>query len=419
MTLMNILPVYRSILCFGTFLLFLLCIVDAVLSFQQKNRRMLLTSVLMLLCTYAVHQVLKSVIFFQAFGRQAHMAAICGSLPVWCCLTAILFLLGVGAYILRWLTVWKRSHISQSSVKESLDNLPSGIAIYEENGSCLLVNRTMNRISACLTGNAVLDGRVLEHALRGCSMLIDMDERRYQITHHMISFDNRSLHELVADDVTELHQKTQALSISNAELADLAVKMKQYGLRVDESVRMQEILQAKVNIHDEMNRLLLATGNAANGNLSGEELQNILHTWKNNALLLCKEADREPASNTEQDMETLAAVIGITIAWDGYLKTRDPQVLQLFEHAAREALNNAAKHAKATCLTVTILESEKELRAAFTNNGTCPGGEIRPAGGLKNLESMLIRAGGQMSIVSVPAFALMITIPKGGKENAI
>lgn len=102
MTLMNILPVYRSLLCFGTFLLFLLCIVDAVLSFQQKNRRMLLTSVLMLLCTYAVHQVLKSVIFFQAFGRQAHMAAICGSLPVWCCLTAILFLLGVGAYILRW-----------------------------------------------------------------------------------------------------------------------------------------------------------------------------------------------------------------------------------------------------------------------------------------------------------------------------
>ena len=39
MSLLSILPVYRAILCFLTILLILLYIVDMVLSFQQKIRK--------------------------------------------------------------------------------------------------------------------------------------------------------------------------------------------------------------------------------------------------------------------------------------------------------------------------------------------------------------------------------------------
>lgn len=419
MSLLSILPVYRAILCFLTILLILLYIVDMVLSFQQKNRKVFLMASFLLLCSYAVHQVLKSVIFFQAFGRQKRMAEICGGLSVTVCLTIILLLFALSIIIFHWLIMWKRSHVSQGSVKESIDNLPTGLAIYEEDGSCLLVNRTMNRISVVLTGQAVMNGLVLERAAREHDMLIDMGGRKYQITHHMITLDNRNIHELVADDVTELHQKTQALRMSNAELADMAQKMKQYSLNIDESVRKQEILQAKVNIHDEMNRLLLATGNAANGSVSPEELQKILHTWKNNALLLCKEADREPAGNTQQDLQTLADIIGIKLVWDGHLGTRDPQVLQIFERATREAMNNAVKHAKATCLYIRLRKSETELNITYTNNGLRPSGGIRPAGGLKNLQSILERVGGAMSVASTPDYNLTVKIPKGGKEDAL
>ena len=178
-------------------------------------------------------------------------------------------------------------------------------------------------------------------------------------------------------------------------------------------------MQAKVQIHDEMNRLLLATGNAADGTGSAEDLQKILFTWKNNALLLCKEADNKPASNTEQDLQTLADIIGMKIEWDGRIETRDSHVLQLFELATREALSNAAKHAKAKHLYIQLRESESMLMATYTNDGLCPNGEVHPAGGLKDLCRMLEREKGHMSIVSAPAYMLTITIPKGGEAIAI
>lgn len=419
MTLMSILPLYRDIMCFLTIILFLLCIVDAILAFQEKNKKEFLVSVLLFICSYAIHQVLKTVIYFQSFGKQEQLARICGDISAWVCLAVILILFGLGLTVLQRLMAWKRNHISQTSVKESIDNLPSGLAFYENDGNCLLVNHTMNRISSCLTGHAVLDGRELERVCRDNDMLIDMGGMKYQIVHRHIPYNKGSIHELVADDVTELHQKTEALSMSNAELAEMAGKMKKYSLYIDESVHNQEILQAKVNIHDEMNRLLLATDNAASGNASEEDLKKILFTWKNNALLLCKEADIAPTSNTRQDLETLANIIGIKIEWDGRIKTRDSRVLQLFEFATREALNNAAKHAKADCLNVIIRESEDLLCVTYTNNGICSDNEVRPAGGLKNLLTLLERAGGDMSVKSTPVYTLMITIPKGGKENAI
>lgn len=419
MTLMHIAPLFRAMLCMATVGLFLLYAVDMILAFRQGNRRELLLSGLLFFCTYVLHQTVRTVIHFCVYGKQERLAQLCGGVSAWLCLAGILVLLGLGAAILHRLIVWSRSHVSQTSIKESLDNLPSGLAFYEDDGSCLLVNHTMNHISVCLTGQAVLDGRVLEAAARSGDMLVDADGRKYQMTHRLLAYGNGSIHELVADDVTELHKKTRELSESNAELAEMVRKMRQYSLNIDESVRKQEILQAKVQIHDEMNRLLLATGNAASGAVAREDLQKILFTWQNNALLLCKEADHEPTGNTEQDLQTLASIIGMTIEWDGRLQTRETRVLQLFELATREALSNAAKHAKAGHLYVRLRESKDRLAVTYTNDGIAPGGEIRPAGGLKDLCRVLENAGGSVSVSAEPAFALTITIPLGGKTNAV
>lgn len=417
MTLMTVSPVFRDGLCFLTILLFLLCAADVVLAFRYKNWIGILCSMLLFLGTYTIHTILKIVISFLSFDALEQLARSFGDVSAWICLIAILTLFVLGLAILYRIIIWRRSHILQVSVKESIDNLPSGLAFYEDDGNCLMVNHTMNRISRCLTGHDVLDGRELERVSH--DILVDMDGRKYQISHRLLSYRKGHIHELVADDVTELHEKTQALSRRNAELADMTGRLKQYNANIDASVRKQEILQAKVQIHDEMNRLLLATGNAADGTVSAEDLQKILFTWKNNALLLCKEADNKPASNTEQDLQTLADIIGMKIEWDGRIETRDSHVLQLFELATREALSNAAKHAKAKHLYIQLRESESMLMATYTNDGLCPNGEVHPAGGLKDLCRMLEREKGHMSIVSAPAYMLTITIPKGGEAIAI
>lgn len=419
MTLSSMLPVCRAILCMGTILLFLLYTVDIILSIREQNKAEIRLSVGLLLCTYVLHQVIKAVIFFSTFGTQAQLAAACGGISVWACLTSVLILFGLGAAILYRRIVWNHSHISQSSIKESIDNLSSGLAFYQDDGSCLLVNNIMNRICVHLTGHVVWNGCELHRAAQSSGMFVDMEGRKYQITHRLLPYGKGTVHELAADDVTELFEKNEALRKGNAELAELAQKMKHYSLTIDETVRKQEILQAKVHIHDEMNRLLLATGNAACGNVSEEELEKLLNTWKSNALLLCMEADTNHMSNTEHDLETLASMIGLQIEWDGKASTQDAGALQLLELATREALNNAAKHAQAKYLYVKVIETGTELRVTYLNDGNLPAGPVQPAGGLKDLRQMLERAGGGMSVSAEPIFSLTITIPLGGNTNAV
>lgn len=419
MTLMTASPMIRDSMCFATILLFLLYTVNGVFAIRQKNRVGILLSLLLFLCTYFIHQTIKTVINYRMFDALEQLAQRYGAVDLWIYVVILLMLSIFGSIILYRLIVWEGHHVSPASVKESIDYLPSGLVFYEEDGSCLLVNHTMNRIGTQLTGHEVLDGRELERAAENRDMLVSMDGRNYQISQRRIATAKGVIYELVADDVTELHEKTRALSRSNMELAGLTQRLKQYRLNIDETVRKQEILQAKVQIHDEMNRMILATANAAEETVTPEQLQKLLFQWKRNALLLCKEADREANSNTEQDLQTLAEIMGITLEWDGHVRTRDSQALQLFELATGEALNNAAKHAKAKHLYVKVQETDTLLTATYTNDGLCPKGDVQPEGGLKNLSQMLASAGGKMTLTTVPTFTLTIHIPIGGNANAI
>lgn len=419
MTVLLLPPLCRALLCSFCLVLLLLHAINFLAALRQKQRLQITVSVLLFLLTYGILQILSSVISYKSDGSREMMARFFGSISSGLLLVAVVLLALAGGMLLRSLILWNRSHISQRSVKESIDNLPSGLAFYREDGSCLLVNHTMDRLGICLTGNAVLDGRELEHAAAGQEMLVEMDGRKYHFSHRILDYKESLIHELVADDVTELYEKTLVLREANAELAELSRKMKQYQLTIDETVRKQEILQAKIQIHDEMNRLLLATDNASEGLLSEEDLQTILLTWKNNALLLCKEADLNSATNTEKDLETLSGIIGIKIRWEGQLRIREAKVLQLFEMATREALHNAAKHANANRLHIKLESSEHTLSVSYSNDGLAPAGEVRPSGGLKDLKQMLEKSGGSMSVSSAPVFTLHISIPIGGEENGL
>ena len=85
--------------------------------------------------------------------------------------------------------------------------------------------------------------------------------------------------------------------------------------------------------------------------------------------------------------------------------------------AAREALTNAAKHAKADTLTIAVSEDAAALRAQFTNDGAPPVPEIAESGGLAVLRRRLEEAGGSMRIERTPGFCLAVSIPKGGKKS--
>jgi signal transduction histidine kinase len=76
-------------------------------------------------------------------------------------------------------------------------------------------------------------------------------------------------------------------------------------------------------------------------------------------------------------------------------------------------VTNAVRYAEATELYVVFSETEAEASVTISNNGKIPEGEIVEGGGLSTLRRRVERAGGAMTVQSLPNFKLTVTVIKG------
>ena len=68
---------------------------------------------------------------------------------------------------------------------------------------------------------------------------------------------------------------------------------------------------------------------------------------------------------------------------------------------------------------MTITNSNGQISAVYTNNGKQPKQEIIEGGGLASLRERIERAGGIMTVQSLPFYSLTLTLPeytKGGNS---
>ena len=92
---------------------------------------------------------------------------------------------------------------------------------------------------------------------------------------------------------------------------------------------------------------------------------------------------------------------------------RQESVAYLLTCAVRECVTNAVRYAEATELYAVFSETETAGTVTVTNNGKIPEREIVEGGGLSTLRRRVERAGGRMTVQSLPYFKLTVTIPKG------
>ena len=78
--------------------------------------------------------------------------------------------------------------------------------------------------------------------------IIVVEDKVWRFTCRDIGSGGETLHEIVASNITAEYAETQALEKDKIELSKLNMKLRDYYLSIDETVRTQEILQAKVNI---------------------------------------------------------------------------------------------------------------------------------------------------------------------------
>lgn len=322
----------------------------------------------------------------------------------------------------------RKNTLSKMSIKEAFDDLPSGICFYEESGVTRLVNRKMNDLSIKITGECLLNGKkfisiLADKNIRGMSdvnqkdeeYIISLDNQVYSFKQIKHQLSDKCLYEIIASDITRNHQLSMELNEKNKELSTFNKRMKQYGETIEEMTIEKETLVAKMNIHDKLGNLLILSRQSFNKNITKEEKEKLLTAWKNT--IIAFESMKENESNDSYDeLFKAAQAIGIQIHFSGN-RPESRKAKKLTIKAVIECMTNTIKHAKGNQVYVSFKERQRFLDIQITNNGEQPKEEIKEAGGLSSLRSLIEREGGSMKINSSPRFEMNITIEKGDSTH--
>ena len=400
--------IIRALFALWALLLCLTNIANAVLATVKKLYSFLAIALGLLAPAYFIWQVIFDYSLFGGTNKLANIsAALCELSLVYWLIAFVLLSVGT-ALLFAYNIKYDKSYITPGTIKLYLDKIPCGICCWRESGRVLFSNICMNSLCLEVTGNTLLNGNQFSEAVSG--KIITVKDKVWRFVGREIYSDGEQLYEMIASDITAEYAKTQALEKDKAEISNLNKELWEYYLSIDESVQHQEILQAKMNIHDEMNRLMLST--VAVNKDDTEALNNIFSLWEQNALLLCMEADKKSTTRTD-DIDSLANALGVNLVWENALPAQiSDKNYELFLFTAQEAVINAVKHAHAKEIRISFEESGQTLICRFSNDGEIPESDIHFAGGLANLALLAQKQGASVQSETGDKFSLILKISR-------
>ena len=402
----------RSVFALWTLLICLALIGSSVLSATKKRFGFVLASSVPFAAAYYLWQVIFDFsLIAKAYTPSFVTVKLC-ALPVAYWLAACLALTAASVILLSLDIRYDRNYITPGAIKLFLDKMPCGVCCWRGNGRVLFSNICMNELCERLTDSPLLNGRHFHEAVK--DGIITLDGRVWRFVTREMSVDGETLYETLASDITAEYAKTDALRKDEQELSRFNDELRQYYLSIDESVKRQEILQAKMNIHDEMNRLMLSTVAADREDMAA--LDSIFSLWEQNALLLCMQSDKNAEGKAEDSLDELAKALGVVVERSGKIPDGfERKQRELLNFTAQEALINAVKHAGAKKMTVSFEQTDGGFTVRFTNDGRKPDGEVRFEGGLKNIARLAESQGASVHTEVGENFSLIIKYqPIGG-----
>lgn len=407
--LISLSELIRSFFSLWAFLICLTFIFSVIHSANQKRISFAVFSLFPFAVSFFLWQVLFDIHLFGDTENASDISRRLGGVP-WLCWMAVLLILSISAgWILISVIRYGRETVTPTSVKLYLDQMPCGICCWLDSGRVLFSNTCMNELYSAVTGRSLQNGFQLYDAVS--DGIVTAGERVWRFNCRDITYEGEKMHEMIASDITAEYAKTEALKRDKEELSRLNRELRKYTLGIDDTVRKQEILQAKVSIHDEMNRLMLSTMAAENDD--SENRDRIFSLWERNALLLCMEANEKTETKAAAKTEKLAKALRIDLLWESDLPTALTEKQQtLFFSAAQEAVINASKHAEAKTLRISFTETETGVCCHFINDGNIPRGEVSFTGGLVNLSELAGNQGASVFAKAGDVFTLTLCFPK-------
>lgn len=278
--------------------------------------------------------------------------------------------------------------ISRNAVKESFDTLPAGICCFNRNGLLRLVNHKMQSIAAILCGRDLQTLADLQQALHspgGGVCPVDAATGIYRFpdgtVYRFVFHDGTDKQgvfftEVMAFDVSRQAALHAELAQENERLADANRRAKRLYDNMPDIVREEEILKMKMRVHDDIGHTLIAARRALRHGQELEEIRRQAAEWQRAIDLLCRAGQEDTAYDPLEHMQKRAAALGVTV-W-------------LYADSAR---------------------SGQQWQLCIKNNGLPPTKTVREGGGLSSLRRRIEKAGGTMTVHSLPNFVLEITLP--------
>ena len=394
----------------------LLCILRALQ--QKETRRFALVNLppflLCALFTFGTE------LYFQKIRHEKKLPAIfqpIPRIPVWAIVLLFALSLAIAGAVTVRLTRRLSNTLSVRSVCEGLDKLPEGVAYSAANGVPLLVNAKMHGICTAAIGVGMTDHNYLKRRLEngrlcpGCrldrsgstTLLLLPDGSAWDLRERQIRTRFGPVTELLAFDVSPFYRGTEELRRRNERLSAVNERIREYNSRIDKIVREKEILAAKIRLHDDLGRAVLAIRAYLSQPEGNREA--LLSLLKMPVFLFRYDEEPDTSGDLIATLEQAAAAIGMEIVYEGDLPMRHRDVLAV---AIRECITNTAKHANGMRVTVKSRRADGKAIVEITNDGDPPADTVRETGGLKNLRTLSHAKGVEMRVESKPVFRLTL-----------
>jgi hypothetical protein len=315
-----------------------------------------------------------------------------------------------------------RKTLSNTSIKESFDNLPTGVCFFNEAGLPVLCNHTMYRFSFAVCGKDVQLITDLENCLaddfipaddvrKDGKVFILSDGSAWHLEKRTFTHESGNMYtQYIATDVSELHKNRVELTQENEQLRKVQADLKKLSANIVAVTREEEILNTKMRVHDEMGKCLLAAQQYLKDDTEKPLPNHIVTSWQRAVSML-----QYSNETTDEDMlwqiRKTCEFVKLQYIQRGQLPANE-KIAYLLTCAVRECVTNAVRYAEATAMYVDFSETADTACVIITNNGKNPEGDIVEGGGLSTLRRRVEREGGSMVIQAQPKFQLTVTIPK-------
>lgn len=350
-------------------------------------------------------------------------------IPIWIFLTGMSLLIIFLCLLVRNEILACRKNISAWSVKETMDDVPCGVCVSDSCGHVVLSNKKMRELSRMLTGaplqnyedlKQVLDGN---KSVQGVTRLSPEKGVLYLPNGTVWMFQNYMLAEeevagylqTVAFDITVIYFNSEKIRMKNEKLELLNQKLKKMYEQIDESIREQETLKMKMQVHDSLGCCLLTIRRMLEGNKEPDYMKNQLEILKQSVYILSGITQDDTEKQYEESIKH-AEKLGVSVEIEGEL-CDEHQVALITDKAIRECVTNCIRHAHGRRVYVQSHKTREGWKVCITNDGERPKEGSREGGGLSALREVVERDGGEMTTKFEPEFLLVLKLPFSETEE--